>query len=158
MIEIARNTLVFVKNPFANYVVQFVLKLKYSEINKIISEQLMSELINLSKQKFSSNVIEKCLEFNTNQMNEQIVHCLMSNKNQYFNLLIDNFGNYVIQKCLQVTQEPLLSVFISELKDDVEKLGQSNEFGMKIYQRLIKKYPALESDLIVNDFQPVRRN
>ena len=158
MLEIARNTLVFVKNPFANYVVQFVLKLKYSEINKIISEQLMSELINLSKQKFSSNVIEKCLEFNTNQMNEQIVHCLMSNKNQYFNLLIDNFGNYVIQKCLQVTQEPLLSVFISELKDDVEKLGQSNEFGVKIYQRLIKKYPALESDLIVNDFQPVRRN
>ena len=100
MLEIAKNTLVFVKNPFANYVVQFVLKLKYSEINKIISEQLMSELINLSKQKFSSNVIEKCLEFNTNQMNEQVVHCLMSNKNQYFNLLIDNFGNYVIQKCL----------------------------------------------------------
>ena len=70
MLEIASNTLTFVKNPFANYVVQFVLKLKYAEINKLISEQLMSDLINLSKQKFSSNVIEKCLEFNTNQMNE----------------------------------------------------------------------------------------
>ena len=72
----------------------------------------------------------------------------MSNQSQYFNLLIDNFGNYVIQKCLSVAQEPQLSFFISQLKDDVEKLGQSNEFGMKIYQRLIKKYPALESDLI----------
>jgi len=35
--EIARNTLVFVKNPFGNYVVQFVLKLRLEETNAIIS-------------------------------------------------------------------------------------------------------------------------
>jgi len=68
-LEIARNTLIFVKNPFANYVVQFVLKLKMEDINQIISQELMSDLINLSKQKFSSNVIEKCLEFNSFDMN-----------------------------------------------------------------------------------------
>ena len=29
----------------------------------------MSDIIQLSKQKFSSNVIEKCLEYNTIEMN-----------------------------------------------------------------------------------------
>jgi hypothetical protein len=71
--------------------------------------------------------------------------------------LIDNYGNYVIQKCLQVSNEPQLGQLISLLKDDVEKLGQSNDFGMKIYQRLIKKYPALESSNIVSDFQQIKR-
>ena len=61
------------KNPFANYVVQFVLNLKMDDINELISKELMSDLINLSKQKFSSNVIEKCLEHNTPEMNAKIV-------------------------------------------------------------------------------------
>ena len=64
-LSIAQNTLTFVKNPFANYVVQYVLKLKIEEINEVISRELMTDLIAFSKQKFSSNVIEKCLEFNT---------------------------------------------------------------------------------------------
>lgn len=63
----------------------------------------MSDLIALSKQKFSSNVIEKCLEFNDFQMNQEIVQSLMLQCNeQYFDLLCHQYGNYVVQKCLSV--------------------------------------------------------
>jgi pumilio RNA-binding family len=62
--------LVFVKNPFGNYVVQFVLKLKNQQVNQYISKELMSDIFNLSMQKFSSNVIEKCLEHNTKETNK----------------------------------------------------------------------------------------
>lgn len=41
-------------------------------------------------------MIEKCLEHNTPKMNAKIVDCLMQAKDQYFNMLIDNFGNYVV--------------------------------------------------------------
>jgi pumilio RNA-binding family len=34
--EIARHTRVFVKNPYGNYVVQYVLELKNVEVNKRI--------------------------------------------------------------------------------------------------------------------------
>jgi pumilio RNA-binding family len=34
--EIAKNTLTFVKNPYGNYVVQYVLELKNLEVNKRI--------------------------------------------------------------------------------------------------------------------------
>lgn len=83
-----------------------MLNLEIEEVNEQISLELMSDLINLSKQKFSSNVIEKCLDHNTPQMNARIVQSLMGAKDQFFNMLIDNFGNYVVQKCLQVAQQP----------------------------------------------------
>ena len=75
---------------------QYVLKLKIEEINEIISRELMTDLIAFSKQKFSSNVIEKCLEFNTQSTNFAMVECLMNNEAEYFNLLGDQYGNYVI--------------------------------------------------------------
>jgi len=142
--EIAINTLTFVKNPFGNYVVQFVLNLKISSINVIISRQLMSDIILLSKQKFSSNVIEKCLEHNSVEMNQEMVQHVMNEKAHYFNMLSDQYGNYVIQKCLQVAHEPQLSLFINDLKSDVLNLSKSSDFGFKIYQRLVKKHPALD--------------
>lgn len=47
--------------------------MEIKSINVIISRQLMSDIIQLSKQKFSSNVIEKCLEHNTTEMNQEMV-------------------------------------------------------------------------------------
>ena len=69
----------------------------------------MSNIILLSMQKFSSNVIEKCLEYNTKEANRSMVECIMRDPSKYFMLLSDQFGNYVIQKCLSVAQEPQLT-------------------------------------------------
>ena len=42
--------------------------------------------------------------------------------------------------------EPYFSEFIEKLKPDIERLRLSNEFGVKIYNRLVKQYPLLASD------------
>ena len=47
------------KDPFANYVVQFLLEKKDFTINKRIADQLKGSYLELSTEKFSSNVIEK---------------------------------------------------------------------------------------------------
>lgn len=141
---IAKSTLIFVKNPFGNYVVQFVLRLKTQQVNQMISRELMSDIINLSKQKFSSNVIEKCLEYNSKEVNKQMVAAIMGDPTQYFGLLSDQFGNYVLQKSLSVAQEPQLTQFLNALAPEVLKLQHYSDFGHKIYQRLVKKYPALD--------------
>lgn len=64
-------------DPFANYVVQYVLKLRIESINKQISQRILSDYVYFSKQKFSSNVIEKCLEYNTDKTNQEIVRTIM---------------------------------------------------------------------------------
>jgi len=57
--QIASLTPHFVRNPFGNYVVQYVLDMKDLEVNKLIGEKLMGSLLALGMEKFSSNVIEK---------------------------------------------------------------------------------------------------
>lgn len=51
-----------VQDPFGNYVVQYVLELGHPEATERIMEKLMGHYSDLAQQKFSSNVVEKCLK------------------------------------------------------------------------------------------------
>lgn len=53
--------------------VQYVLELKSLEINKLIGKRLLGSLLNLGREKYSSNVIEKCLEHNSSEVKEAMV-------------------------------------------------------------------------------------
>jgi pumilio RNA-binding family len=58
--KIIKNTQIFVVDQFGNYVVQYVIMMKDYSVNKLISDEfLQMNIISLSKQKFSSNVVEK---------------------------------------------------------------------------------------------------
>jgi hypothetical protein len=59
---IVENLKDLIEDPYGNYLVQNVLKIRNDEINKEIFAFIASDFIRLSKMKFSSNVIEKCLE------------------------------------------------------------------------------------------------
>jgi hypothetical protein len=67
----------------------------------------------------------------------------------FYEFLLDQYGNYVIQKSLQVALEPHFSNFIEKLKPDLDRLRHSNEFGIKIYNRLVKQYPQLSCDHVL---------
>lgn len=90
-------------------------------------------------------MIEKCLEHNSTEIKEAMVKEIMQ-ANSFFDFLLDQYGNYVIQKALSVAVEPFFSEFIDRLKPDIERLRMSNDFGLKIYNRLVKQYPQLSSD------------
>jgi len=53
----------FILDPYANYVLQYIISLNNYEVNKSIVEYAKNDITYLSKQKFSSNVIEKVSEF-----------------------------------------------------------------------------------------------
>lgn len=60
MIEIVlKRALEFMTDQYGNYVIQFILTLNDYSTNKKIADMFLSDLPFLSKQKFSSNVIEK---------------------------------------------------------------------------------------------------
>lgn len=50
------------QDPFGNYVVQYVLELGHVEATATIMRQLYDHYPELAQQKFSSNVVEKCLK------------------------------------------------------------------------------------------------
>jgi len=90
-------------------------------------------------------VIEKCLEHNSEDVKEEMVKEIL-NAPSFYDFLLDQYGNYVIQKSLSVAREPFFSQFIEKLRPDLDRLRYSNDFGLKIYSRLVKQYPQLSMD------------
>lgn len=86
--KIAEHTQTFVRNPFGNYVVQYVLELKSVDINKQIGQRLLGSLLELGREKFSSNVIEKCLEHNSSEVKEAMVKEILS-ASSFYDFLLD---------------------------------------------------------------------
>jgi hypothetical protein len=60
--EITKNALEIVQNPFGNYIIQHILDELGPDIAMNIINVIISTIISLSMQKFSSNVVEKCFD------------------------------------------------------------------------------------------------
>jgi len=100
-----------VQDAFGNYVVQYFLDLNIPNLPTKIIKQLQGKLFYLSRQKFSSNVVEKCLKCGSSEcvilvmkeilgeINAPQEH-LRDTKRKLYKLLQDSYGNYVIQTCL----------------------------------------------------------
>lgn len=88
-----------VQDPFGNYVVQYILDLHEIEFTRPLCESFLGRVPDLSKQKFSSNVIEKCLRTADDGSKAMLIkEMLMGNETE--KMLRDNFANYVIQTAL----------------------------------------------------------
>ena len=93
---VVHNAKKLVLDPFGNYVVQYVLELKRGELTRGIAQALQGSFAELSLQKFSSNVIEKCLQAG-DPMVVSIVTREITAAKSLGQLLHDPFANYVVQ-------------------------------------------------------------
>ena len=111
MNEIISHTGIFVRNPYGNYVVQYVIELNDMAVNAAIGEQLLGSLLELGRQKYSSNVLEKCLEMNVRRVQDAMVEEMLTAPS-YLAFLLDQYGNYVIQKTLAVANKDHLALLL----------------------------------------------
>lgn len=86
-----------------NYVVQFILKLNLRWATEAILKQLEGNYGDLSMQKYSSNVVEKCLQFADGVQITKIVLELI-NDPRFDKIMQDPYGNYAIQTALNNTE------------------------------------------------------
>jgi len=115
--KIEKHCLVLVQDAFGNYVVQYVLDGKMPEVPTRIIVRLQGYLKAMSLQKFSSNVVEKCIKVGNSECISRILcellHCqynpggdpvpvgsIKEVENTLMELIHDSFGNYVVQTCL----------------------------------------------------------
>lgn len=85
-----------------NYVVQYIIELKIPFASAKLFSQFKGNFVQLSKQKFSSHVVEKCLA-HFEEHRPRIIRELLS-ESHFDQLLQDRFANYVIQCALAVTK------------------------------------------------------
>lgn len=82
---------------------QFLLGLNLPYVTGNVLRQLEGSFVHLSIQKFSSNVVERCLKDSNQEELTWIIGELLGSPNPLM-LLQDAYGNYVIQTALAVAK------------------------------------------------------
>ena len=84
-----------INHEHANFIVQYTVNLKIENYNKKIFDFVKSNLIYLSKQKYSSNVIDKCILYEDSCLQGELIDKLIELK-CIGELIMDQYGNYGI--------------------------------------------------------------
>ena len=142
------NVLELIKDINGNRVIQSIIQhIKnkellspiYKELNENIIFPCIKDSITLfSCQKFSSNVIEACID-NTTSLKKMTIDKLIENDNYIAKLILDQYGNYIVQKALQNAEQKEFGIIINIIKMNEKKLKQS-QHGRVIYEKLMKNY------------------
>lgn len=90
-----------------NYVIQFILGLNIEWATTRIVDELAGNFGNLSLQKCGSHVVEQCLKLAPRVICDRIINELM-NDPKLLHIILDQFGNYVIQTALKQCQVNIL--------------------------------------------------
>lgn len=138
--QINANALPLVQNAFGNYVVQYVLEMDNAVYTAEIIERLRGHLAELSMQKFSSNVVEKSLQLSSRETRRELIDELVCDAETMRRLLHDAYGNYVIQRALQVAEGPQLEAICDAIRPHLNSLRQS-PYGKRIQAKILKRMP-----------------
>ena len=134
-------------NKYGNYVVQYIIKniinnntkkLKKFNFNEIF-KFIFNDFISYSNQKYSSNVIEKL--FTIKELKNDMIQKI-KNPEIIKALLLENYGNYVVQKGLNYAENDDRNNILAIIGKLSEELKQV-EFGNKLLNKLMIKYPNL---------------
>ena len=102
--QITMNSIALVQDPYGNYVVQYILDLGESYFTTRMCYTFYGKIALLSKQKFSSNVIEKCLRMADPVVRNDMILEMLRN-NELEKMLRDSFANYVVQTAMEYAEE-----------------------------------------------------
>lgn len=127
-----------INDEFGNFIVQQIFKFRNKKYNEIIVQFIHTNLITLSTQKYSSNVIDKCM-LKEDYCDKNIIAEIIISKKSVVYLTEDKYGNYIIQMLLEVVDSKNFGIIIEILKKKLKKIRNS-PYGEKIYQKLVTKY------------------
>ncbi|KAL5203882.1 hypothetical protein ABZP36_008753 [Zizania latifolia] len=135
--NITSNALSLSQDQFGNYVIQFIISLGVEWAMAKIVNELQGHFGYLSMQKCSSHVVENCLRRAPQLVQERIIEELM-NDPKLLHIMLDQYGNYVIQTALKVCKGELHTAFVEAIKPHAPAL-QNNMYGKKVISRTYLK-------------------
>ncbi|KAK2974511.1 hypothetical protein RJ640_018676 [Escallonia rubra] len=89
---------------FRNYVVQYLLGMKVPRVTADILEQLAGSYVSLAKNKYGSNVVERCLKECSDDQITKIIEELIRSSENFLTVVQDPYGNYVVQSALLISK------------------------------------------------------
>ena len=97
--QITGHAFHLVQDPFGNYVLQYIIDLQEACFTDPLCTTFRGQIPQLSKQKFSSNVIEKCLRGADPSVTRALIEEML-NPTELDKMLRDSYANYVVQTAM----------------------------------------------------------
>ena len=135
---ISENFVVLAESPFGNYGIQLLMDLwEESDLN-IIKKKIMKNILKLSIQQFSSNVIEKAIDIFDSETKEKLIKQLCFDNNNIIILLKNKYGRFVLNKAISYMKVNLKKEFQIYLINNINNNFYSHKDKNKIRRFLIK--------------------
>ncbi|KAL2328773.1 hypothetical protein Fmac_022200 [Flemingia macrophylla] len=128
---------------------------KPHERSSIIKE-LAGKIVQMSQQKFASNVVEKCLTFGGPSERQLLVNEMLgsTDENEPLQAMMkDQFANYVVQKVLETCDDQQRELILSRIKVHLNALKKYT-YGKHIVARVEKLVAAGERRIAAQSPQP----
>ncbi|XP_061350381.1 putative pumilio homolog 7, chloroplastic [Gastrolobium bilobum] len=136
--EISANALLLAQDHYGNYVVQFIMDLRIPSATTNISSQFEGYYVHLSRHKFGSHVVEKCLSVFNDENRSRVIHELLSAPH-FEHLLQDPHANYVVQSALRHSEGRVHNLLV-EAVESHKAISRNSPYSKKIFsQKLLKK-------------------
>eukprot|EP01022_Parablepharisma_sp_SALTPOND_P000764 TRINITY_DN105014_c0_g1_i1.p6 TRINITY_DN105014_c0_g1~~TRINITY_DN105014_c0_g1_i1.p6 ORF type:complete len:551 (-),score=82.26 TRINITY_DN105014_c0_g1_i1:14827-16479(-) len=117
-----KNSIEMAQNPYGNYALQIVMDSYPIEKCAGVIESIKGKVGHLSITKYSSNVVERCMEKAGEKLRAELITELI-NADNFIGLMKNNFGNYVIQKALLLATPALKEELALKLQESVAFLS-----------------------------------
>ncbi len=132
--RITETAVTLVQDPFGNYVVQYIIDLNETSFTEPLVAQFRNRICQLSRHKFSSNVIEKCLRCALDPSKDMIVEELLMG-GEIERLLRDSFANYVIQTALEYATHYMKHRLVESIRPILPSV-RSTPYGRRIQAKV----------------------
>ena len=132
--HITGHSIRLVQDPFGNYVVQYILDLNDPLFTAPMCRGFKGRIAELSRQKFSSNVIEKCIRCADMPSKAMMIEELLDLE-QLEQLMRDSYGNYVIQTALEFAPPELCMHLIEAMRPILPSIRQT-PYGRRIMSKV----------------------
>jgi hypothetical protein len=147
--NLINNCLVLIIDQYGNYVIQSILLLNESKSSSAIAMKIYDNVAYYSKHRYSSNVVEKCFDFCGKNERKKLAEKL-SPPDILADLIMDEHGNYVIQKALACSELKEQEIILKNIIPLIPKI-KTVSFGEKLLSRLMATYPQFKNKIQMMD-------
>ncbi|KAF9163652.1 mRNA binding protein puf3 [Mortierella sp. AD010] len=115
-----------VQDQYGNYVIQHILERGKPSEKALVVSKITGQVLTLSKHKFASNVVEKCVAYGSKADRQKLIEEVITTKADGTSPLVlmmkDQFANYVVQKMLDVVDGPQRDILVAKIKPQLPSL------------------------------------
>lgn len=132
--SITANAYSLVQDPFGNYVVQYILDLQDDQFTVPMCAAFRGNVPMLSKQKFSSNVVEKCIRVSSAESKRNLIEELLI-PGELERLIRDSYANYVVQTALDYADAPTKIRLVEAIRPMLSSI-RATPYGRRILSKI----------------------